>query len=225
MFVGRKHTQMEKNSKTLKNLKGYCIICCKDLPLNQNMPFCSDCYSPYKNAKPSLFIKGFYCHSCGNKDKSISNCEPLCKECEPFNRDDNSIDDYYLEKINEYKSISLSELQKIKPIWTCGESLRFNDFKHKVVLKELRINEVLEIIESKGILNTTEVFSNEPKSNRRIMNILRAWKKGIPIEPPCIIYDDSIYFSDGRHRSLAAHFLGADTIMVYCITPSESRRD
>ena len=49
------------------------------------------------------------------------------------------------------------------------------------------------------------------------MNILREWKNGICLRPLDIKYGDSFVFGDGRHRRLAAKFLGVETIPIDCI--------
>jgi hypothetical protein len=203
--------------------RGFCILCGKNIPLDINQPFCKKCYSHYKNLSLSSEIDGKYCHYCRRINESISNHYPQCKECRPFDRHDNSINDYYLEKIKEYRSMSLSERQKIKPHWFCNENTAPYQLKSRGILIELRMTEVLKILESEGNLITTDVFSNEPKSNRRIMNILKAWNKGIQIEPPSISYGNSDYISDGRHRILAAHFLGAETLPVYRIKMTDCK--
>lgn len=194
---------------------GYCIICGKNIPIDISMPFCNKCYSPIQNTKRSTRIDGRFCHYCKDKSESISNIEPRCRECVPLNRKDNSIDDYYLKKIDEFKNMSLIERQKITPLWSRSKNLIPDHYKNKSALKEIDITEVLEILETKEKLITSDVFNNEPQSNRRVMSILRAWKHGVTIEPPTIICSDPISISDGRHRSLAAQFVGAKTIPVY----------
>lgn len=171
------------------------------------MPFCNNCNYGFRNKKITDWIKGSYCHSCKKKDEVISKHYPLCKECEPFDRYKNSIDDNYLEELNEYRQMSLTELQKIKPLWCCD--------KNKPALKELRMCDILDVIHSTEKLNTIDVFNNQPRDNRRTMNTLSMWKRGILIEPSSILHENLIRISNGRHRILAAHFLGAETIPVY----------
>ena len=198
-------------------LIGFCIRCGKNIPLDINQPFCKKCYSLFQNLSISSKIEGKYCHYCRRINESINNHYPQCKECRPFDRKDNSINDYYLEKVNEYRNMSLKDRQKIKPLWSCNKNEISYQLKNRGTLKELRITEVLKIIEFQGNLITIDIFDNEPQNNRRIMNVLRAWEKGIQIEPPSITYGNSDNISDGQHRTLAAHFLGADTLPVYCI--------
>ena len=76
---------------------------------------------------------------------------------------------------------------------------------------------MVELSESKKSFNTNNVLENEPNSNRKIMSILKAWENGIHLYPPNIKYVDPFVFGDGRHRCLAAKFLGAKTIPVFCI--------
>ncbi len=206
--------QMIKTKKEIKQVMGYCIICGEDTPQNISMPFCECCFLPYKNEKLTFIVKGNYCHECGNPDKSISRNYALCRKCTPFDRDDNSVDDYYLLKVNEYRNMSSIERQEIKPFWSCETP---NIYMQKGVLKKLEITEVLKMVESTGAFNTNDVFENEPKSNRRIMNFLKEWKNGVCVYPPNIKYGDPFEFGDGRHRCLAAKFLGAKTIPVFCI--------
>jgi|GEM_PF-3478745 len=211
---------MAKSIKDIKQVTGYCIMCGNNIPLDISIPFCSKCNSTYINKKRYEIFKGIYCHSCKVRDESISDCYPLCKECRLFDRDDNSIDEHYLKKINEYKNMSLIERQTIKAHWSNENDIFSYEVKHNCVLKYVKMTEVLKIIESDGRLNTKDVFSNEPKSNRRIMNALGGWKNGVTIEPPSIVFDEPIHFKDGRHRTLAYYFLGMDIIPVYCFKNS-----
>jgi len=203
-------------NKDIKQVMGYCIICGKNIPQDINKPFCKTCSISYQKVVTTSRINGYYCHYCEDEKSGINNYKPLCIECRPLDRHDNSINDYYIEKVNEIRNISLTERQKIKPLWLCNEIEIRNSNKHNVILKEIRITKILGIIKLTSVLNTTDIFENEPKNNRRIMSILRAWKHGIGIMPPTINYEDSISFLDGRHRTLAAYFLGAKTIPVYC---------
>lgn len=156
---------------------GYCIICGKIIPKDINKPFCKSCYAPYQEVAISSWISGRCCHYCRNEKEKISNHYPLCNECKPFSRHDNSINDSFLQNINEFKNMSLSDRQNIEPLWLSQESKICNNSKYNIVLHELNISEIIKIIETTSNLNTANIFENEPKDNRRIMNILRAWKQ------------------------------------------------
>ena len=203
---------MEPRDYSTIQAKGHCIICGENISFNINMPFCKKCKNDHRNKRLTDWIEGSFCHSCG-KNEVISKHYPLCDDCNPFDRYKNSIDDAYLKKLNYYKQLSINEVKKIKPLWDCDKS----QILYRPFLSEMKMCDILNIMHSTEILNTKDVFKNEPKDNRRIMNTLNMWKTGISINPPCIVHEDSFRISDGRHRILAAFFLGAETIPVfYC---------
>ena len=102
----------------------------------------------------------------------------------------------------------LSERIKIVPRWT--EVKKQSHRRSYLPHIEVKIVDVLNQLN----LNTTDVFSNEVKDNKKTMNILKTWQKGSCVDPPSAIDKEPIVILDGRHRILAAHFLKAEVIPI-----------
>ncbi len=191
----------------------FCILCGNNILVNTTRPFCNDCYAPLTNINQTFHVDGKYCHGCSDENNKISRHYPLCVNCSPFSRKDNSVNEYYLKEFERMRLMSLVERKSIVPLWTMPENS--TSINKTLCLKELIIDDILEIIISARELNAVDIFKNEPQHIRRIMSILRAWKIGIPISPPKIKSAGTLIIEDGRHRILAAHFVGATIIPVY----------
>jgi len=190
---------------------GHCINCGNIISYDINNVFCKRCY--YNISSPQFnLIKGIYCHDCGSQNSKISNYYPICLKCKPFDRNDNSIDGNYINGLNEFNS---SESKKIIPLWKYEPYTKRLDLNNKLTLKRIKTLDAIKIIENTSELKTTNIFDNTPKSNRRIMNALKAWKKGIYIPPPSILVKDPVSIYDGNHRILAAHFVQSKYISCY----------
>ena len=111
----------------IKQVLGYCIICGKDIPQNIDNPFCEECFSSDHKPKPTKEINGKYCHYCETVAKRISYQYPLCKECTPYSGIDNSEDDYYQEKVNKYRNMSLIDRRK---------SNHFGNLRYQIVISQ-----------------------------------------------------------------------------------------
>ncbi|MGV8093513.1 MAG: hypothetical protein AB2L24_16760 [Mangrovibacterium sp.] len=103
----------------------------------------------------------------------------------------------------------LSERRKILPRWE-DENQSFIRYSHLFRIIEVEIFDVLDQLN----LNTLDLFSNDIKDNKRTMNILRIWQKGLCVDPPSATDKKPLVIHDGRHRILAAHFLGAKFIPI-----------
>lgn len=176
--------------------QGFCICCGNLIPYNVNKVFCKKCI---KNKQViTQILEGKFCHSCKSANSRISNIEPRCRECKPFNSDDNLIDDYYIEQVNKYKSLSFSERKSIKPKW-------HNPNLPIIEIDKLHLNE--------WGFNLSNIFENEPKDVRRILNFLRAWEKGFSVEVPLLdVKTERI--RDGRHRIMALLYLQEKTTPI-----------
>lgn len=67
----------DSNSKNPKN--GFCIRCGADIKLNQEKPFCLDCYNEWKKYSNDEYEEKL-CHSCGTKHVT-SMKKPFCLKC------------------------------------------------------------------------------------------------------------------------------------------------
>jgi hypothetical protein len=128
----------------------------------------------------------------------------------PFDRDNNSPNDYYFKKLKEFKSLSHKEKLEIRPLWNLNNKrvTRGLDFYN---LKEYKLSKLINHI----VFNASKEFDNEPKVNKGVMNILIAWKNKVAIDPPTITVDNGISIFDGNHRILAAYFMNVKSIFVY----------
>lgn len=186
--------------------KYHCIVCNIGIIYNVNFPFCCSCFEPFKNEKITYKIDGRFCHLCGREYK-VSRCEPLCAYCTPFDRKDNSINDVYTEKLNWYKD--KHRLNLIIPKWNIAS-------KYKIV--QFQTLQLIEIISKTSDINTKQVFENEPKDIKRIINILRLWEFELACYPPVLEKENkTIKFRDGRHRVLSAYIIGCKIIPVILI--------
>jgi len=184
-------------------LHGYCINCKSQILYDVNKPLCSGCYD-FLGANLKT---GIYCHLCGKSNKIIDKFEPRCINCRPFSRDNNYPDNHYIKLLAEFKDIVILKQNYIKPLWSY-------DHETSYTLEEIETSEILKIIESnqQTKLNTNEVFCNEVRSNARIISILMAWRNGLCIEIPKLEFDSQINYIEGRHRVIAAHYLGEKII-------------
>lgn len=66
-------------SDTSPKLKGHCIRCATNIPLNIEKPYCSDCYRIWEKHNNSDF-KENYCHVCRTKISTTLN-KPSCYSC------------------------------------------------------------------------------------------------------------------------------------------------
>lgn len=179
--------------------KFYCINCGKEIERNINFPFCIEC-QPYSQESTFRKIKGTHCHYCNKTSDYIDIILPFCKECRLFDENESSNNIYYIQTLKLYKGMEENERKKLKPIWT--------DYQNAT-----KIIELLELVKAKK-LKIKDVFDNEPCHNKRTLNILKGWGKGIAFNPPIISHNKSLGIIDGRHRILAAYFLGVDSIPI-----------
>lgn len=182
----------------------YCIICEAKINYNINFPFCYSCYEPFKNEKITYKINGTFCHLCGSVNNKVSNVEPRCIYCVPFDRKDNSINGVYIDKLNLYKD--KHRLNLIKPKW---------NITNKAKIVQFQTLQLIDIISKTSDINTEQIFENKPTDIKRIINILRLWEFGLACKPPVLEEDNkAIKFRDGRHRVLSAYMAGCENIPV-----------
>jgi hypothetical protein len=131
-----------------------------------------------------------------------------------LDRNDNSINKEYLNIVSSYKNLSVEQKLSIKPLWTINQKIvMFGiDTFH---LDKIQTSEALKILQNTSDLNTLDLFKNEPKNIRRIVNILRAWKQNITLIPPQILDNSTPKILDGHHRILASHFVQAKEIYIF----------
>lgn len=199
-----------QNISTDLQQNGYCIFCQRPIIRNINSPICFSC-SDFSNIS---IQSGRYCHGCGCVRRFINLQFPFCKEiCRAFS-DSDEIDEYYTNRLKFFQQMRLIEDRSITPIWNFEE---VNNYSMHSYLKYFQIVDLFNTVIPDDRLNTTDIFENSVSDNKRTMNILGAWRVGINILIPSIVIDDFVYFNDGRHRTLAAHFLGEQLIPVLCI--------
>jgi hypothetical protein len=61
------------------SVKGHCIRCGREIDLDPERPYCSECYAKWATWKNPSYTEQ-YCHCCGKADKS-SMLYPLCRSC------------------------------------------------------------------------------------------------------------------------------------------------
>jgi hypothetical protein len=61
------------------SVEGHCIRCGREIDLDPERPYCSECYAKWANWKNPSYTEQ-YCHCCGKADKS-SMLYPLCRSC------------------------------------------------------------------------------------------------------------------------------------------------
>jgi len=66
--------------------KGYCIRCKEKIELNPTRPYCSDCFSSWKEYQNGEYEEK-HCHICGKEMKSTRN-KPVCYKCYKEHKDD-----------------------------------------------------------------------------------------------------------------------------------------
>lgn len=64
---------------TNSSIKGHCIRCGREINLDPERPYCSECYGKWATWKNPSYTE-HYCHCCGKADKS-SMLYPLCRSC------------------------------------------------------------------------------------------------------------------------------------------------
>jgi hypothetical protein len=76
----------------------------------------------------------------------------------------------------------------------------------------------LKLISSAAFLglNPLELFSGDEDSDYPVARLLDNWANGKFIDPPTIGFDsnDDLVFTDGRHRTIVAHYLGEKRIPI-----------
>jgi phosphatidylserine/phosphatidylglycerophosphate/cardiolipin synthase-like enzyme len=72
-------TKVPKKTKRSNALDGFCIRCGKEIKLNPERPFCSDCYKKWAVHNNFEYSERF-CHACGEMKKT-SCARPLCTSC------------------------------------------------------------------------------------------------------------------------------------------------
>lgn len=61
------------------SVEGHCIRCGREIDLDPERPYCSECYAKWATRKNPSYTEQ-YCHCCGKADKS-SMLYPLCRSC------------------------------------------------------------------------------------------------------------------------------------------------
>jgi phosphatidylserine/phosphatidylglycerophosphate/cardiolipin synthase-like enzyme len=61
------------------SVEGHCIRCGREINLDPERPYCSECYGKWATWKNPSYTE-HYCHCCGKADKS-SMLYPLCRSC------------------------------------------------------------------------------------------------------------------------------------------------
>jgi len=191
-------------------MNGFCISCGGLVHWDRNNPVCNWCRKI--RAKPSRL---FFCHTCGNNESevSFSNPEGIC--CRSFDRHDNSINQHYLNGVARYRKLSQAERKKIKPLWDFGSKYVMFGFEC-YELKYLTMDYLLNIINESMGYEVENVFKNQPKNNKRIMNVIRSWERKKKTKLPKLRRTkNGLTVFDGHHRILAASYVLEKEILVY----------
>ncbi len=192
---------------------GYCISCSIKVDFDINDVICADCIASVKREQKN-WVSGRHCHCCGREQSQISNFYPICRDCSPFDRTDNRLDEYYNLWVLKYREMSTKEKLLIAPLWNTDYTVMKFGLDY-YILRENKTDELLQLLGATSDLNTSDIFDNCPKSNRKIMNVLRAWQHEDVFLPPTISLDGGKHFNDGRHRILANAFLERELMQVY----------
>ncbi len=79
-------TESRKPTPRFDNSFGYCIRCGERIPINNEKPYCSDCYRKWNRWKnPNYIEKSGHCMVCGEPFDATMN-KPVCNRCIDDNR-------------------------------------------------------------------------------------------------------------------------------------------
>ncbi len=73
--IGKRKSNIEKPQND-----GFCIRCGKPIPFNPDMPYCSSCFSSWRQTDEMKHSEN-HCHKCGHLEDDISMARPLCFSC------------------------------------------------------------------------------------------------------------------------------------------------
>ena len=131
--------------------------------------------------------------------------------------------DKFEERIIFYKGKTLQELKFITPKWAYADNIDkiLDSTLHPKTNEYLIFNVDTEELFKKSELyevNNKLLFTEESLNDGRVATILYRWDNGLFIDPPTIGTFDfkskKLSFSDGRHRSKTAYFLGCEKIPI-----------
>jgi hypothetical protein len=128
-----------------------------------------------------------------------------------------------VERYNRVKHMGKDELALITPIWTTLEnkqamissSIYYGLEDDKVVIVNIDLPQLVASAEFWEL--DPQRLITDHANDFRFVRIIERWEKGRPIDPPEIYYrenSDRIYFSDGRHRTIAAFHIGIAQIPI-----------
>jgi len=126
------------------------------------------------------------------------------------------------EIIKEFFNKSSAELSEVIPKWALGNHLdklldyQLHPNRGKYSIFFVEVKQLIQI-SNFGEVILDKLFTDAQLNDIRISRILSRWRDGLFIDPPTIYIDSSkkkLNFSDGRHRTKAAHFLGNKLIPI-----------
>lgn len=119
--------------------------------------------------------------------------------------------------VSYYKDKPLRELQAIIPKWSYGKDYNKSLHYHYDPTNERHITcfvntkELILKVEFEEV-SLDQLFNNDSLNNNRIANLLHRWENNKFVDPPEIYIElgelNKLKFSDGRHRTKLAYFLG-----------------
>lgn len=130
--------------------------------------------------------------------------------------------DELVKKIDLYRKRSLESFAGTKAIWTKSNK----DLRNRSLLTSegysVFVADLEELLLKADFgdmgntkLRTDVLFAGVDERDYRIANVLKSWEERTRIDPPAIFADNlSIYFDDGRHRTIVAFHLGEKEIPV-----------
>ena len=126
-----------------------------------------------------------------------------------------------LEIIERFKNCEAKELTKIIPKWADGSSAHKirNSILHPVNGEYIFVAVCLKSLVANSNFcgfDLLNLFTGDELNDNRVGRILFHWERKGYLDPPQISIgsDDIISFTDGRHRTKCALFLGQDEIPV-----------
>ena len=187
-----------------KNGVGFCLVCAAKIKQNIEKPFCIDCSLKNPIRKITDRINGYYCHAC-KKYGEYSNHLPYCRSCIGHDVNSDSMDDFYSESLTKYQTF---DKQLIQITWDYEKANQIVISNRNRKLESIAIEDLISMTGLRRMFNLEDIFMNDIKSNKKILNILDRWKNKLVITPPHIIFENGrCYYKDGRHRTISTYYL------------------
>lgn len=135
------------------------------------------------------------------------------------------LEDYSEEeqaRYNRIKNMSKEELSSINPAWVTQENKEqlvnasiFYGLEDDVIIINVVLQRLIDQSEFLGL--DPQRLITDDANDFRFVEIIERWENGKVIDPPEVSFQENsnhITFMDGRHRTIAAYQIGAESIPV-----------